>query len=168
MTNASDSFVHLFDTHVETVYRYVHLRCRDHALAEDITQETFMAAIRRHDDPSMVTIGWLQTVARNRLIDVLRRKTRYDQKLRLVAATGVEDEVDIAERLRVEAALDELPMHYRLVLMLRYINGLSVRAIAKELDRTEKSVESLVTQARRALTKILELDAAVTDEGRRL
>ncbi|NNE11191.1 MAG: RNA polymerase subunit sigma-24, partial [Ilumatobacter sp.] len=64
------SFADMYDAHVEEVYRFVFRRCRDHALAEDITQETFMAAIRKADDPSTLSVGWLMTVARNRLVDV--------------------------------------------------------------------------------------------------
>lgn len=151
------SFAQVYDEHVETVYRYVHRRCQDHPLAEDVTQDTFVTAIRTAEDPATITIAWLLTVARNRLFDVLRRQTRYQEKLQLLADdTSRSDEVDIAERLRVEAALGVLPMHYRLVLTLHYINGMTVRAIADELDQSLKSVEGLVTRARKELIAVLE------------
>jgi RNA polymerase sigma-70 factor (ECF subfamily) len=151
------SFAQVYDAHVETVYRYVHRRCQDHSLAEDVTQDTFMMAIRNTEDPATITIGWLITVARNRLFDVLRRQTRYQEKLQLLADnTSRSNEVDIAERLRVETALGVLPMHYRLVLTLHYINGMTVRAIADELDQSLKSVEGLVTRARKELIAVLE------------
>lgn len=159
-------FVALYDTHVETVYRYIHRRCRDHPLAEDVTQETFLTAVRTVHDPSSVTIGWLLTVARNQLFDVLRRRTRYDDKLRLVANAGRSvSDVDIAERLRVEAALAELPVHYRLVLTLHYVNGLPVAEIADELDRSLKSVEGLITRARRSLAALLAETPASPRQG---
>ena len=47
-------------------------------------------------------------------------------------------------------------MHYRLVLTLHYINGMTVRAIADELDQSLKSVEGLVTRARKELIAVLE------------
>ncbi|MGI9606541.1 MAG: RNA polymerase sigma factor [Acidimicrobiales bacterium] len=161
------SYAQVYDAHVETVYRYVHRRCQDHSLAEDVTQDTFMTAIRANDDPGAITIGWLITVARNRLFDVLRRQTRYEEKLRLVADnTAGTGEVDIAERLRVESALAVLPMQYRLVLTLHYINGMTVRAIAEELDQSMKSVEGLVTRARRELVAVLdEADPQPTEGG---
>lgn len=161
------SFAHVYDAHVDEVYRYIHRRCQDHTLAEDITQDTFIAAIRATDDPNTITIGWLITVARNRLFDVLRRKTNYEEKLRLVAdnARSV-DQIDIAERLRVEAAMERLPVHYRLVLTLHYINGLTVGAIADELDRSVKSIEGLVTRARKELTAVLdETDGQLIEGG---
>ena len=51
------SFEDVYDAHVREVYRYVHQRCRDHALTEDITQETFVAAIREHDEAGSITIA---------------------------------------------------------------------------------------------------------------
>lgn len=160
------SFAQVFDAHVETVYRYVHRRCQDHSLAEDVTQDTFMAAIRSTDDPATITIGWLTTVARNRLFDVLRRQTRYEEKLRLVANNASRsDEVDIAERLRVESALSVLPVHYRLVLTLHYTNGMTVGAIADELDQSLKSVEGIVTRARRELIAVLDEAEPLSIEG---
>lgn len=151
------SFAQVYDAHVETVYRYVHRRCQDHSLAEDVTQDTFMTAIRSTDDPATITVGWLMTVARNRLLDVLRRQTSYQAKLHLLADRSPRsEEVDTAERLRVEAALAVLPVHYRLVLTLHYINGMTVRAIADELGQSLKSVEGLLTRARRELTVLLD------------
>ena len=152
----------MYDVHVEEVYHFIHRRCRDHSLAEDITQETFAEAIRSTDDPSSISIGWLLTVARNRLIDVLRRKARHEGKLRLVAA-GSDHTTDVepAERLRVVKALNTLSLDHRLVLTLHYIDGLTVPAIAEHLDRSVKSVEGLVTRARRELrTKLDDGDHA--------
>lgn len=145
------SFVALYDEHVDELYRFVHRRCRDHGLAEDITQDTFMTALRNHE-VNEISIAWLKRVARNRLVDVLRRQSTYTDKLRLVGQrTDDATEVDVAERLRIEGALDELSIEHRLVLTLHYIDGLTVAAIASELDRSLKSVEGLITRARRQL-----------------
>lgn len=142
----------VYDRNVEEVYRFVHRRCRDHALAEDITQDTFITAIRTTDDPSTISIAWLLTVARNRLVDVLRRQDSYQGKLRLVAAGGADShQVELVERLRIEGALDELSVDYRLVLTLHYIDGLTVPALAEHLGRSVKSIEGLLTRARREL-----------------
>lgn len=125
-----------------------------------------MTAIRTTDDPDTITIGWLITVARNKLFDVFRRQVTHEEKLQLIANQGSDSgELDIAERLRVEAALSVMPMHYRLVLTLHYINGMTVRDIATELDKSLKSVEGLITRARRELTAVLEADEADGSES---
>ena len=79
-------FAALYEQHAIEVYGYVHRRCRDRALAEDVTQDAFLAAVRTVDDPGSITVGWLIQVARNRLVDVLRRQARYEGKLQLVGA----------------------------------------------------------------------------------
>ena len=160
------SFEDVYDAHVRDVYRYVHQRCRDHALTEDITQETFVAAIREHDDPGTISIAWLLTVARNRLVDVLRRDERHERKLRLVgAATEVSRDADPAERIRMEAALSELSVDHRVVLTLHYIDGFTVPALAEHLGRSVKSIEGLVTRARRELRARLADEHDVRETG---
>ena len=162
------TFAELYDAHVDEVYRFVHRRCRDHALAEDITQETFITAIRSTDDPSSISIGWLLTVARNRLFDVLKRQARYMDKLRLVGTSDtVGHAAELVERLRVEEALNELSVDYRLVLTLHYIDGLTVSALAEHLGRSVKSVEGLVTRARRELRAQLSDGADGAETGGR-
>lgn len=128
-----------------------------------------MAAIRSLGDPGMVTVGWLLTVARNRLLDVLRRDARHEGRLHLVSAGQDEggDAVDLAERLRVEGALNKLSVDYRLVLTLHYIDGFTVPALAEHLGRSVKSVEGLVTRARRALRAELDDNAGETRTGGR-
>ena len=153
------SIMTVYEEHFDTVYRFVYRRCRDHDLAEDITQETFVAAVHSPQNPSEITIAWLQTVARNKLVDLLRRNINYEEKLRVIANSLTESsDTDPTDRLRVEEALGRLPVNYRLVLTLHYLTGMTVPAIAKQLDRSVKSVEALTTRARRALASELEDD----------
>ena len=60
------------------------------------------------------------------------------------------------EKLRMNEALDQLSIDQRLVLTLHYVDGLTVAALAEELGRSAKAVESLVTRARRNLRRELE------------
>lgn len=169
VARSASAIASMYDAHVNEVYRFVHQRCRDHSLAEDITQETFLTAIRRADDPNTISIGWLMTVARNRLIDVLRRDASYESKLRLVAGGGgsSSSDAELVERLRIEGALNELSVDHRLVLTLHYIDGLTVPELAAHLGRSVKSVEGLVTRARRELRAHLgdDSDAERTGEA---
>ena len=148
----------LYEQHAVEVYGYVHRRCRDRALAEDVTQDAFLAAVRTVEDPGTISVGWLIQVARNRLVDVLRRQARYEGKLQLVGArTESADETGaVVGRLRMTAALEELRVEHRIVLMLHYVDGLTVAALADEVGRTPKAVEALLTRARRALRSELE------------
>ena len=153
-----DGFTALYDEHVGEVFRFVHRRCRDSATAEDITQDPFLTAVRTIDHPDDISIGWLLSVARNRLVDVLRRQRRYAGKLRLVSNGPqlADDGLDIVERIRMDEALGRLSVDHRLVLILHYVDGLTVAALADELGRSAKAVESLITRARRNLRRELE------------
>jgi RNA polymerase sigma-70 factor, ECF subfamily len=157
-TQRRADFAALYERHATEVYRYVHRRCRDVALAEDVTQDAFLAAVRTVDDPAAINVGWLIRVARNRLLDVLRRQARYEGKLRLAGAREeVADEpASVVGRLRMTAALEALRVEHRIVLMLHYVDGLTVAALADEMGRTPKAVEALLTRARRALRRELE------------
>lgn len=146
----------LYDLHVRDVYRFVYRRCQDAQLSEDITQETFLSVLHGPLDSESITVGWLLTVARNKLFDTLRRQGRYEDKLRLVGSgEDVAHLVDVAEQIRIEQALQKLSLDHRLVLTLHYIDGYTVPAIASNLGRSVKSVEGLVTRARRALREEL-------------
>ncbi len=164
---AHRSFAAMYDAHVEEVYRFVHRRCGDHSLSEDITQDTFLTAVRSTDDPGTITPGRLVTVARNRLVDELRRRTRYEERLRLLGPPEQDnDAADLTERLRIESALAELSVDHRLVLTLRYIDGFTVPALAEHLGRSVKSIEGLVTRARRELRAQLDvIDTADVADG---
>ena len=151
-------FAALYERHAVEVYRYVHRRCRDRALAEDVTQDAFLSAIRTVADPEAISVGWLIQVARNRLVDVLRRQARYEGKLQLAGAgREVADEPSaVVGRLRMTAVLEQLAVEHRIVLMLHYVDGLTVPALADEIGRTPKAAEALLTRARRALRRELE------------
>ena len=110
-------------------------------------------------DTEEIGLAWLRRVARNRLIDVIRREDRYRDRLRLV---GVSDDVDdhgglVAGRLRVEQALAALAPAHRLVLVLHYLDEMTVQALADELGRSCKGAEALLTRARAALRAELEV-----------
>ena len=144
----------IYRSHVDEVYRYVFRRCRDHALAEDVVHDVFTTLARSIEDPESVTVGWLKRVARNRLIDIIRRNDNYERKLRLLNA--VDDRPSNAAADELEAALELLAPINRIVLTLRYLDGMTVAEIADELDRPIKGVEALITRSRRALRISLE------------
>jgi RNA polymerase sigma-70 factor (ECF subfamily) len=154
----SESLAALYDRHAPEVYRFLYRRCGDADLAEDLAQDTFLVAAGAIDDPAELTVAWLMRVARNRLIDVIRRQSRFETKLQLVGlAADEEDGAEIvADRLRVRDALRTLKVEYRLVLLLHYVDGLPVVELADEMGRSVAAVESLVRRARRSLARALE------------
>lgn len=154
----------LYEEHVDDVYRYIHRLCRDHALAEDVIQDTFAKVARTVDRPGAIEVGWLKRSARFRMIDLIRRRDNYGHKLRLVGSgerdwtvpSPDRDRSDREERLSL--ALEGLSPVHRAILTLHYVDGMTVRELADAFDRTDKGVEALITRARRSLREAMEND----------
>ncbi|MGI9594559.1 MAG: RNA polymerase sigma factor [Acidimicrobiales bacterium] len=143
----------MYDAHVRDVYRYVHRMCLDHAVAEDVTQDVFLALLGR--STAEISVGWLMRSARNRLIDIVRREANYRDKLRVLKPRSLESATDemgtVIEDLRMREALENLRPDHRIVLMLHYVDGSSVAELADALGRSYKGAEGLLSRARAAL-----------------
>lgn len=141
------------------VYGYLLPRCGSALVAEDLTAETFMAAVtagRRGSAPE-VNVAWLVGVARHKLIDHWRRSAREQRNLAVAEqmADGLDDPwEEHLDTTAVHAALARLSAHHRAALTLRYLDGLSVTAVAEHLDRSVHATETLLARARVALRRI--------------
>jgi RNA polymerase sigma-70 factor (ECF subfamily) len=150
---------HMIETHQMDVYN-VSLRILGNpADAEDITQDTFLAAFDRMDTyRSDQALGpWLRAIARNRAIDLVRRRARAPEPELPRAPDSVEDlALAQVEAERVRRALDRLPVRDRALLVLRYWEDQPVDAIAGALSMSDGSARVALLRARRALAAILE------------
>ena len=149
----------IYDRALPQVYGYLVTRVRDANLAEDLTAETFLAAAESLDKGKVpdLTVAWLITVARNKMVDHWRRVAREARRLQLVHDSDeeVDDtlgaDLDAAfERARARDVLDQLGPHHRSALTLRYLDGLSVPECADHLGRTVHATEALLVRARNA------------------
>jgi RNA polymerase sigma-70 factor (ECF subfamily) len=147
----------LYDTALPQVYGYLVHRCGDPAVAEDLTSETFMAAVsavQRDPAAPQLTVGWLIVVARHKLVDHWRAREREERRLALVGGEGPVDGWDeLIEVNRAQEVLSGLGAHHRLALTLRYLAGLPVRVVAAHLGRTEHATEALLVRARAAFRR---------------
>ncbi len=150
----------LYDDALPHVYGYLVSRCGDRALAEDLTAESFeaaVAALRKPDAPEL-GIPWLIGVARHKLADHWRRVEREERGLRLLdsePSPDVEDPWDEAvDAIQARDVLDRLGAHHRAALTLRYLDGLPVPEVARCLDRTVHATEALLVRARGAFRRI--------------
>ncbi|HEV2087782.1 MAG TPA: sigma-70 family RNA polymerase sigma factor [Cryptosporangiaceae bacterium] len=148
----------LYDEALPHVYGYLLSRCRDAALAEDLTAESFLAAVqavRKPDAPALST-GWLVGVARHKLADHWRRAEREQHNLHLLG-TDVDEPEDPwdaeVDGILAREVLAELAPHHRAALTLRYVDGLGVSEVARHLDRTVHATEALLVRARTAFRR---------------
>lgn len=156
-TDRRRALVALYDAVLPEVYGYLVARCGSASVAEDLTSETFLAAVDavRRDAVADLTPAWVIGVARHKLVDHWRRRAREDRALRAVDGDPLDDAVDDPWDVRLDAALAHrtlagLGAHHRGALTLRYLDGLSTREVAECLGRTEGATEVLLVRARAA------------------
>jgi RNA polymerase sigma factor (sigma-70 family) len=139
-------------------------RCADPDIVADVLQETYLAVWRAAGTfagsaASGSAVGWLWTIAANRLVDAFRRRARQAQAPAVHAQTvapAAEDEV-MAGRIGhdLERALVVLPAELRQVLRAMVLDGLSVRETSLLLGVPENTVKTRARRARIALREAL-------------
>jgi RNA polymerase sigma-70 factor (ECF subfamily) len=144
----------LFNRHWRRLYRAAYLICRDAAAAEDIAQESFLAALAALDrfDRRRRLAPWLDRIAANRAIDWQRARAARAEVLadEPVSATAEPPE---APRDDLAAALGALPADQRTVIVLRHVLGFTPREIGRLLGVPTGTVNS---RMRRGLDELAE------------
>ena len=150
--NASDLEA-LFRTHWPRAHRAAYLVTHDPYAAEDIAQESFLAAIRALDsfDRRRPFGPWLHRIVVNRAIDWSRaRRLRSEVELgELVPAS--EEQPELADETL--AALARLAPEHRAVVVMRYLLEFTPGEIAEALDLPRGTVNS---RLRRGLDTLAE------------
>lgn len=149
---------------VHPLYGYMARRTGgDRALTEDIVQESYLRALdswKRKTVPD-TPLAWLKQVARNILIDHLRRR-KWDAKAGPDTPKSGDPRTpaDEFESLEIFRAIASLGRKKARILEAFYYDGMSVREIASEMALSERAVEGLLRRARRSLKDLLPKSAS--------
>jgi RNA polymerase sigma-70 factor (ECF subfamily) len=145
---------------------------RDEAVAEDLVQEVFVAALgsldRFRGDSQLYT--WLRSIALHKINDFHRHQARRPEPVKSLRDFDVTKLEQIGDnepatstqmeseevRQSVHQALADLPQDYQEVLVLKYLRDMPVLAISQIMGRSPKSVEGLLSRARKAMRDTLE------------
>ena len=164
-TGDTEAFGLLYDHYNGTVYRFLYYRVGSHALAEDLTSETFFRALRSMSGfkwQGRDFGAWLVTIARNLVADHFKAgRTRLEMATddlsdHDTATPGPED--DVLASLTNEAllaGLRRLAAEQQECLVLRFLQGMSIAETAQILDRSQGAVKQLQLRAVRNLAKLL-------------
>jgi RNA polymerase sigma-70 factor (ECF subfamily) len=165
------AFEEFTDRCIPVLYRFARSRTRGHPdLVSDIVQSTMCTVIAKLEtyrgEAALVT--WICACCRNEILGRFRKQTRRPDELELreeiagecsvtrSAPASPEESTLLRERAAlVHEALDRLPRRYASALEWKYIEEASVREIARRLDVSPKAAESLLTRARRSLSREL-------------
>jgi RNA polymerase sigma-70 factor (ECF subfamily) len=149
----------IYDVLLPEVYGYLLDRCGNRSVAEDLTSETFLAAVRADasPDPAPLSAPWIVGVARHKLADHWRRRGRDDRLVERLDPVGQEDPWDAKlDQLTTSTVLDLLEADHRAALTFRYLDGLPVPEVAGLLGRSVHATESLLVRARGAFRRAYE------------
>ena len=149
----------LYRLHAAEVFRYAYAVLGNRADAEDVTQTTFVNALRaleRGEKPRK-PVNWLITISHNLIRQRFRQQQSRPVEVELdrdvAAAESADDGPSIDDLVR---ALQRIPPTQRQALVLRELEGRSYDEIGALLDVSQSALEALIFRARRSLAEELE------------
>ncbi len=169
------------DLHGDALYRFALIRVRDQAVAEDVVQETFLAALRSKKTfaGQATERTWMTGILKNKIIDHFRQQSRSlppdesSEKAEFVTAffdghghwktrvrawpTNASESISNQDFWRVlDECMDKLPDGVSGAFTLRDVEGLDTGQICKILDITATNLGARLHRARMWLRKCLE------------
>ena len=154
------AFSEVYRRYQKRIHGYCLARSLDPDMAADATQEVFMKLLRAEPGSIDSPQAWLFTVARNVVIDAVRKRARTPED------SGIDEESQAWDRLKSADTADEVMARsdarnvflalrtvrprYRTALVMRDIHGQTAKDMAEALETTPGAVDTLVSRARDA------------------
>jgi RNA polymerase sigma-70 factor (ECF subfamily) len=160
-----EAFGLLYDRYVDTVYRYLYYRVGSRQLAEDLTSETFLRALRRIGSVTWQgrDLGaWLVTIARNLTADHFK-SSRFRLEVTTADMRDADQVEDGPEGAVLEAltnatlfeAVKQLNAEQQECIVLRFLQGMSVSETAEVMGKNDGAIKALQYRAVRTLGRLL-------------
>ena len=163
----AEAFGELYDRYVDQVYRYILYRVATPQLAEDLTSETFLRALRRISSFTWQgrDVGaWFVTIARNLIADHYK-SGRYRLELTTedvtesgAAPVSAGPETEVLEAMQNKVLLEavkQLNAEQQECIVLRFLQGLSVSETAEIMGKNDGAIKALQYRAIRTLGRLL-------------
>ena len=160
-----DAFAPVYDFYHEKIYRFVYLKVPTRQDAEDITAETFLKAWQyiQEKKPIHTLQAFLYQIARNLIVDFYRSRgapmESIDEKEIVIADSTdltLEEKMALKSDMQgVEAALRQLKDAYREVIVLHYLNELSLKEVGRIMEKSQGATRVLLHRGIKAVRGIL-------------
>jgi RNA polymerase sigma-70 factor, ECF subfamily len=164
-----EAFDGLYMLYADRIFRFLLVRLGDVDSAEEITAQVFLRLIEKIEkfqiapkDNVAIFSAWLYRMAYNKMVDMLRRY-RPMHHVSIEHAEHVADHQSILEqveeKLDFEQILNKLPLlndQQRQVIMLRFVEGLSIAETAQIMEKSEGAVKALQHRSLESLRRYLQ------------
>lgn len=165
----NDAFGELYRKYASTIFKFVHFRVGNRCVAEDLTADTFVRALKRinHVEWQGRDIGaWLVTIARNLVADHYKSgRVRLEKPCADVLDQELADDMRetspediVADYLTNRALLEavmQLSGDQKQCIIMRFLQGLSVLETAEAMGKNEGAIKALQYRAVRSLGRLL-------------
>ena len=162
------AFGELYELHFQRMYRFVYSRVQDRAVAEDVTSEVFMKALRsigRYQDTGRPFSAWLYQIAVNAVADRYRSQRPtddIDEQYQLSDGASLEETAARRDEIRrIWRLIEDLPDQQRTALILKFQEDMKIEDIAVAMGKSPGAVKLLV---HRGVTRLRQ-QAAANDLG---
>jgi RNA polymerase sigma-70 factor (ECF subfamily) len=152
--NRKQPFDELYSEHAKAVFTFVLLRIREHAEAEDVTADVFVAAFRSYEKMDMPDSprAWLFSIAHNKVIDYWRHRSRwrrFSKELSGDQPAAINLEESMEQKAELEAILQRLSSlseRDQAIISLR-VSGATHRQVGEVLGLTESAASVASSRA---------------------
>lgn len=167
--NDRKAFIKAYDLYIDQLYRFIYFKVGNREEAEDLCSAVFLKTWHYVLENSLKEHKTLKSllykIARNLIIDYYR-KNKNKEIISLDSDSGAEiiDQKSNAAKIMelktdilvLETKLPELKDEYREIIILRFVNELSIKEIAEILDKTKGNIRVLIFRALKALKELLD------------
>lgn len=165
-----EAFIRAYDLYADQIYRFVFFKVNDSEEAQDLTSAIFLKTWNYIQENSISDFKTLRAliykVARTTVIDHYRKQSQVnnltidnpEEKIDIVdESVNIIEELKLADDMElIKAKLGELKEEYREIIILRYIDDLSIAEISKVIDKSKGNVRVIVSRAMKALRELME------------
>lgn len=164
--NDREVFIKAYDLYVDQIYRFIYFKVGNREDAEDLSSAVFLKSWNHIKENTLTSFKSLRPlfykIARNCVIDHYRTNHSINNHSLSQEIEIADEENDLAGKMEknwdltvLETKLPELKDEYREIIILRFINDLSISEIAEILDKSKGNVRVMIYRALNALKQLV-------------